>query len=77
MTRPDELAEMAIKVPDNGAYETVAGFIMSALGRIPAVGDEVEVESGILRVERMDGRRVDRVRFMPESQALSEVNAND
>lgn len=77
MTRPDELAEMAIKVPDDGAYETVAGFIMSALGRIPSVGDEVEIESGILRVERMDGRRVDRVRFSPEAQALSEVNAND
>lgn len=77
MTRPDELAEMAIKVPDNGAYETVAGFIMSSLGRIPTVGDEVQLESGTLRVERMDGRRVDRVRFMPELEMLSEVNAND
>jgi CBS domain containing-hemolysin-like protein len=77
MTRPDELAEMAIKVPDNGAYETVAGFIMSALGRIPNIGDEVPIDSGVLRVERMDGRRVDRVRFMPETQDLSEVNAND
>lgn len=65
MIRPDELAEMAIKVPDDGAYETVAGFLMSKLGRIPVVGDEVEIEDGKLRVERMDGRRVDRVRFMP------------
>ena len=65
MIRPDELLEMAIKVPDDGAYETVAGFIMSTLGRIPAVGDEVQIEDGVLRVERMDGRRVDRVRFTP------------
>lgn len=65
MTRPDELVEMAIKVPADGAYETVAGFLMSALGRIPAVGDTVEIEDGILKVERMDGRRVDRVRFSP------------
>lgn len=75
MTRPDELAEMAIKVPDDGAYETVAGFIMSSLGRIPAVGDEVELGSGTLRVERMDGRRVDRVRYSPESQPLGEVKS--
>lgn len=75
MTRPDELAEMAIKVPDDGAYETVAGYIMSVLGRIPVVGDEVELDGGVLRVERMDGRRVDRVRFSPESEAVSEVNA--
>lgn len=65
MIRPDELLEMAIKVPDDGAYETVAGFVMSTLGRIPAVGDEVQIEDGVLRVERMDGRRVDRVRFTP------------
>lgn len=65
MIRPDELREMAIRVPADGAYETVAGFIMSALGKIPAVGDEVQIEQGVLRVERMDGRRVDRVRFTP------------
>ena len=70
MIRPDELLEMAIKVPDDGAYETVAGFIMSALGRIPAVGDEVQIEDGVLRVERMDGRRVDRVRFTPASEVI-------
>ncbi len=68
MIRPDELREMAIKVPADGAYETVAGFMMSKLGRIPAVGDQVEIEDGILRVERMDDRRVDRVRFTPTSE---------
>jgi CBS domain containing-hemolysin-like protein len=66
MIRPDELIEMAIKVPATGAYETVAGYIMAVLGRIPAVGDEVAIDGGLLRVERMDGRRVDRVRFKPE-----------
>ena len=66
MTRPDELAEMAIKVPDDGAYETVGGFLMSELGRIPVRGDEVRIENGVLKVERMDGRRVDRVRFTPD-----------
>jgi len=68
MTRPDELAEMAIKVPDDGAYETVGGFIMARLGRIPQRGDQVEIENGTLKVERMDGRRVDRVRFTPDEE---------
>ena len=77
MTRPDELLEMAIKVPANGAYETVAGFLMSELGRIPSVGDTVEIEDGILKVERMDGRRVDRVRFSPTVQIEAEVTKND
>jgi CBS domain containing-hemolysin-like protein len=73
MTRPDELAEMAIKVPDDGAYETVGGFIMSELGRIPLRGDEVQVTNGTLRVERMDGRRVDRVRFTPDETEVNNV----
>ncbi len=72
MIRPDELAEMAIKVPDDGAYETVAGYMMSQLGRIPSVGDEVEIANGVLRVERMDGRRVDRVRFTPEVEEAND-----
>ncbi len=67
MIRPDELLEMAIKVPTDRAYETVAGYIMATLERIPAVGDELEIEDGVLRVERMDGRRVDRVRFTPNN----------
>mgnify|MGYP000612003689 FL=1 len=72
MTRPDELAEMAIKVPDDGAYETVGGFIMSELGRIPLRGDEIRIENGVLKVERMDGRRVDRVRFTPDELEVSD-----
>ena len=33
--------------------------------RVPAVGDVVSLDSGMLQVVRMDGRRVDRIRFVP------------
>jgi CBS domain containing-hemolysin-like protein len=66
LMRPDELKELAIKIPENGAYETVGGYLMSVLGKIPSAGDSVEIDGGVLKVERMDGRRVDRVRFTPE-----------
>ena len=63
--RPDELRERAlVEVPEDGPYETIGGFIMAALGTVPVVGDTVPVEGGSLRVERVDGRRVDRVRFI-------------
>lgn len=42
-------------------FDTVGGFIMSRLGRIPRVGDRVEVPGYQFRVMAMDGRRVDRV----------------
>ena len=36
MLRPDELLERAgVRVPEDGPYETVGGFIMSQLGRLP------------------------------------------
>ncbi|KRC58523.1 hypothetical protein ASE14_18250 [Agromyces sp. Root81] len=64
--RPDELLERTgIRVPENGDYETVAGFVMAELGRLPVVGDEVLIDDGTLVVQRLDGRRIDRVRFVP------------
>ncbi len=66
MLRPDELLDRAgVAVPEDGPYETVAGFIMSELGRLPVVGDTVEVPAGTFRVDRIDRRRIDRIRFTP------------
>ena len=42
-------------------YDTIGGFIMHRLGRIPRVGDRIAVEGYQFRVIGMDGRRVDRV----------------
>ena len=65
LLRPDEAAERAgVFIPEDSDYETVGGFIMSSLGDIPEVGDSVELEHGTLVVDRVDGRRVDRVRFI-------------
>jgi CBS domain containing-hemolysin-like protein len=75
MFRPDELLEkLAIEVPEDGSYETIAGYLMAKLGRVAQVGDEVRIESGVLRVERMDGRRVDRIRFIPDEIPEEETN---
>ncbi len=62
--RPDELRERTgVQIPEDGPYETVAGYMVSELGRLPDVGDEVDIDEGTLRVTRMDGRRIDRIRF--------------
>lgn len=64
--RPDELRRRAgVEVPEGDVYDTVGGFVMSVLERVPSNGDEVTLDSGILQVVRMDGRRVDRIRFIP------------
>jgi CBS domain containing-hemolysin-like protein len=74
MLRPDELLERAgVKVPEEGPYETVGGYVMAELGRLPVVGDEVETEEGTLRVERLDGRRIDRLRFIPSEPSTEDT----
>jgi CBS domain containing-hemolysin-like protein len=62
--RPDEVAEHSgIEIPESPAYETVGGFVMARLGRVAAAGDVVEVDGVRVTVERMEGRRIDRVRI--------------
>jgi len=64
--RPDEVRErIGAAVPDGPAYETTGGYVMAALGRVPEVGDVVELPGWRLTVLAMDGMRVDRLRFEP------------
>jgi CBS domain containing-hemolysin-like protein len=71
--RPDEVLDRTgIRIPEDDVYDTVGGFIMSVLERIPAVGDSVEVEDGTIEVQRMVGRRVDRVKFTPAPMPVGE-----
>lgn len=67
--RPDELEERTgLVVPERPAYETLGGLVMAELGRVPAEGDEVETDGVRLRVEAMDGRRVERLRVLAEGE---------
>jgi CBS domain containing-hemolysin-like protein len=63
--RPDEVrAQTGIAIPDGDDYDTIAGFVLSELGRIPERGAEVLLPDGAtLRVERMEGRRIARLRY--------------
>jgi len=65
LARPSELREIGLKIADDEDYDTIAGFVMSELGRIPQDGDVVELPTGELKVIRMDGRRVDRIKYQP------------
>ncbi len=87
LLRPDEVADATgLRLPEDEAYDTVAGLLIRELGRIPSRGDEVLVplpafipedddeepvqEHARLRVERMDGLRVDRIsikRLLPKA----------
>lgn len=66
--RPDELLDRArIHVPEDEEYDTVGGYVVHELERIPELGDEVRIASGILRVEHMDNARIVRLRYIPDN----------
>jgi CBS domain containing-hemolysin-like protein len=51
---------LGVRLPE-GEYETVAGFLMDRLGRIPRRKDVVQHEDWVLRVSSMHRRRVEQV----------------
>lgn len=78
LLRPDEVVDItSLRLPEGEESDTLAGLVTERLGRLPAVGDGVEVEAGDLgdldesgvpskvrvhlEVTRMDGRRLDRL----------------
>jgi putative hemolysin len=61
----DEVEEQTgVRLPE-GPYETLAGYVMAALGHVPGVGEAVEADGHRLEVSELDGRRVSRVRVTP------------
>lgn len=63
--RPDELASRTgIELPE-GPWDTVAGYLIAQLGRVPTDGDRVEADDATLVVASMDGVAVREVLVEP------------
>jgi putative hemolysin len=60
-----EIFNIRDDLPEQGTYQTVGGFIMMHLGRIPAAADYFEWDGLKFEVMDMDGNRIDKVLIMP------------
>ena len=58
--------ELALDIPE-GDYQTLAGFMLYQLGRIPEIGDVVEFRDLSITVKAMDGVRIDEVELIRET----------
>ncbi len=62
---------------DRGYYQTLGGFVMTRLGRIPKTGDRFDWEEFCFEVIDMDGFRVDKVLVIPGDVQPCEDETDD
>lgn len=77
LLRPDEINEYinVLDIEDDPAYETMGGFMMDKLGRIPETGDTLPLPGGTLKIEKMEQRRIDRIRYTPHpAENLADID---
>jgi putative hemolysin len=58
-------AQYDLKLPQDEGYETLAGFLLSRLQKLPAGGETFEYEGRRFVVEKMEGHRIAAVRIEP------------
>jgi putative hemolysin len=59
-----------LELPE-GPYETLAGFVLNELGRLPEVGESIEALGQRFTVTELDGRRIARVRITAAAQPVA------
>ncbi|HHW20940.1 hemolysin family protein [Thermodesulfovibrio thiophilus] len=62
--------DYGIDIAESEEYETLGGFILTALQRIPKVGDTVTIDGKIFKVIEMVGQRISKIKY--ESVEITE-----
>ncbi|MBG1266177.1 hemolysin family protein [Nostoc sp. WHI] len=62
---------------ERGSYQTLGGFVITHLGRIPAAADHFEWQSMRIEVMDMDGNRVDKVLVVPKENKSADTTKSD
>jgi len=60
---------------DDADYTTIGGLLFGQLGRLPKVGDRVNLQGATFEILEMDGRRVGRVRVWPTTAHVPEPSS--
>ncbi|HEX6503732.1 MAG TPA: hemolysin family protein [Terriglobales bacterium] len=69
--------EFDIKLPRDGGFETIAGFVLSRMQKIPRAGEAIELEGRRFTVEAMDEHRVAKVKIEKLQKSAAMQQAGD
>jgi len=61
----DANQRLGLELPEDGSYTTIAGFVLAKAGRLLEPGEKIEDAAGVFQVDRVDKRRISRIRFVP------------
>lgn len=64
--------DYAIEIPESSEYETLSGFLLTTLQRIPKVDDVVETEGKKITISEMVGQRIAKVKLETLSENISD-----
>jgi CBS domain containing-hemolysin-like protein len=62
-------SEFGLEIPADAGFETLAGFLLYKMGKIPRVGDSLDYESRRFTVAAMERNRISRVRIEKLTEA--------
>jgi CBS domain containing-hemolysin-like protein len=65
----DEVNDLLSGDLPEGDWDTIGGLMFHLLGHIPHEGETIESDGHVLRAERVQGRRIGRVRITPRDPA--------
>jgi len=65
----DEVNDLIHASLPTGPWDTVGGLVFDLLGHVPAAGESVTVDGMKLVVDRVNSRRIERVRIVPMADA--------
>jgi CBS domain containing-hemolysin-like protein len=68
MSIGDVAEELNIQLPDNSEYDTIGGFVVTTLGKVPRQGETFQSNGVAVTVLEADDRRVHRVKLVPLSE---------
>jgi putative hemolysin len=63
--------EMALDLPEEEGYETVAGFILNLLGRIPRTNEQLRYKDLKMVITEMKGVKIEKILLTKEGHAAS------
>jgi CBS domain containing-hemolysin-like protein len=73
----DELAQRLNVDIERGGFETVGGYLLSHIGRVPAIGEKFQVDGLSVEVLEAERRRINKVRICKEVAAEDAEDAEE